>query len=279
MSEPTAAADHARKGAKVRKHYRHALNGYAATLSESQVAAVKADGRVAFVAPDRKRKLDKPKPHTENRPQVFTRPLNRIDAELSSTASGDGKGNVKINVGVIDDGIDDRHAELDLRAEADCVGNDDAEPLDETHGTAVAGLIAATDDKMGVVGVVPGAALWSADVFFDSEQDPFGTDAQFLCGLDFMASTRTDRDKSNDIAVLNSSNSYDAGAMRVDDGNCGLSNNDAVHLAYCRLTGLGITIVNAAGNDDLDFQCCGLPAYDEVLTVAWTPPSLTAQAA
>jgi len=52
----------------------------------------------------------------------------------------------------------------------------------------------------------------------------------------------------------------------ADDGNCGLSNNDAVHLAICRSVAAGLTYVVAAGNDHDDFRSRIPAAYDEVLT-------------
>ncbi len=51
-NEPAVAADHTKKGAKVSQHYKHALKGYAAKLSDSQLAAVRTDSRVRFIASD-----------------------------------------------------------------------------------------------------------------------------------------------------------------------------------------------------------------------------------
>ena len=52
-----------------------------------------------------------------------------------------------------------------------------------------------------------------------------------------------------------------------DDGNCGLTNKDAVHLAICNSVAAGVTYVAAAGNDSASIA--QVPAaYDEVITVS-----------
>ena len=54
VSVDSVLAQHASlAGVEVAHTYRHALKGYAATLSPQALAAVRADSRVAFVSPDR----------------------------------------------------------------------------------------------------------------------------------------------------------------------------------------------------------------------------------
>jgi hypothetical protein len=52
-----------------------------------------------------------------------------------------------------------------------------------------------------------------------------------------------------------------------DDGNCGNTNNDALHKAICRSVAAGVTYVVAAGNENTDFAASVPAAYDEVLAV------------
>ena len=71
-----------------------------------------------------------------------------------------------IDVAVIDTGIDYRHKDLDgnYRGGYDFV-NRDSDPMDDNgHGTHCAGIIAAEDDGIGVVGVAPEASLWALKV-------------------------------------------------------------------------------------------------------------------
>jgi len=52
-----------------------------------------------------------------------------------------------------------------------------------------------------------------------------------------------------------------------DDGNCGNTNNDALHRAICSSVAAGVTYVVAAGNDNLNLASIVPATYDEVLTV------------
>jgi hypothetical protein len=130
VSEPAAASDHGKKGAQIFKHYRHALNGYAAKLSEATLAAVRADSRVRFVAPGEELFAAAKPPPPEN-PQVTQRSVERIDANLSSTRSGDGRGSVPIDVAVLDSGIVSSHPDLNVAGGTDCT---DSGWLEDTYG-------------------------------------------------------------------------------------------------------------------------------------------------
>jgi subtilisin len=148
-------AKHKSKGAKVFRRYRHALRGYAARLSAQAVAEIRADSAVLFVAEDRKVRI--PNPHANPRghagnPQALTTGIDRIDAELSSTRSGDGHGRVGLNVAVLDSGVDPRQPELRVVGGTNCSSGDPTRFDDVLgHGTAVAGVIAARDDPIGVL--------------------------------------------------------------------------------------------------------------------------------
>ncbi|HEV8281010.1 MAG TPA: protease inhibitor I9 family protein, partial [Candidatus Limnocylindrales bacterium] len=75
-TEPAAVArDHsARFGAAVSHVYRYALKGYAATISATRLASLRADPRVAFVSEDREvHALD----------QTLPTGVDRIEGDLS----------------------------------------------------------------------------------------------------------------------------------------------------------------------------------------------------
>ena len=57
------------------------------------------------------------------------------------------------------------------------------------------------------------------------------------------------------------------GGSGSDDGNCGNSNNDAMHKAICNSVNRGVTYVVAAGNSNADMKGFVPAAYDEVLSV------------
>jgi subtilisin len=250
-SRNAVLADHAAlTGVRIGHSYSHALNGYAATLPSAALEAIQADSRVDFVSPDRE-------VHTTA--QSLPTGIDRIDADTSSTLAGNGSGSVNVNVAVIDTGINVSHPDLNVvggRACAPGVGYEDG----NGHGSHVAGTIAAKDDANGVVGVAPGARLYAVKVLTDAG---VGLTSDIVCGIDWVTSTRTDLDPSNDIAVANMS----LGGGGSDDGNCGNSNADAEHLAICNSVNAGVTYVVAAGNDGVNFASSTPASYNEVLTV------------
>ena len=250
-----AALSASRLGADVFKRYDHALNGFAVAASPAALAVIAADPAVRFISPNL---LLTPAS------QTLPTGVNRIDGELSSAISGDGSGSVPINVAVVDSGIDVTHPDLNVVGGRNC--GSDADPSFDDHlghGTHVAGIIGAKDNDEGVVGVAPGANLWAVRVMSAAGQ---GSTATALCGVDFVTSTRTDADATNDIPVANMSIGF-YGARVADDGNCGLTNRDALHLAICNSVAAGVSWIAAAGNTADDFQRLVPASYSEVLTV------------
>jgi subtilisin len=252
VTDPAAlAASQAKKlGATLSQVYKVALRGYAATIPTSRLAELTSDPSVAYVAPDLP---------VQAAAQTLPSGVDRVDGDLSSTVSGDGTGSVNLNVAVIDTGIDPTHPDLNVVGGYNCSTGKGF--TDQSgHGTGVAGLIAAKDDTVGVVGVAPGARLWAVRVL---NKNGGGSRSTILCGIDWVTSTRTDSDPSNNIAVANMSLT----GKGSDDGNCGLTpKNDPVHQAICRSVAAGVTYVVAAGNAGADFAGAIPAAYDEVLT-------------
>jgi subtilisin len=252
VADPAAlAASQTKKlGATLSQVYKVALRGYAATIPTSRLAELTSDPSVAYVAPDAPVSLAA---------QVLPSGVDRVDGDLSSTASGNGTGLVNLNVAVLDTGIDPTHPDLNVVGGAVCApGKGFADG--DGHGTGVAGLIAAKDDGFGVVGVAPDARLWAVRVF--GKNGGAGTKSTVLCGIDWVTSTRTDSDPSNDIAVANMSIAFKGS----DDGNCGLTKKDPLHQAICRSVAAGVTYVVAADNNGADFAGTSPASYDEVLT-------------
>jgi subtilisin family serine protease len=200
--------------------------------------------------------------------QFLPRGIDRIDGETSTTKSGDGKGTVPVNVAVIDTGIALDHPDLNVVGGVDCTGSntiDDRGSPDFAfgHGTFVAGIIGARDDASFVVGVTPGARLYSVKVAA-SQRDNV-TDPQILCGVEWVTSTRTDSDPSNDIAVANIS--IGRSAKGNDEVPCGEPGSTALHEAICAMVRAGVVPVVSAGNDAQDIDNQAPARFNEVLTV------------
>jgi subtilisin family serine protease len=272
VSDPgaVAAAEGKAYGFKARFVYGHALKGYAASFSAATASALATNPSVAYIAPDESFEAAEgcAQISPASSQQCLPNWAHRIAAERSSTKSGDGKGSVNINVAVIDTGIDATHPDLNVVGGVNCANGQSFE--DATgHGTLVAGILGAKDNSFGIVGVAPGAKLWSVRVLNNAGA---GTTGGILCGIDWVTATRADSNRTNDIAVANmsvvsfSKNSGEDSQTPGEDGNCGYTIKDPVHQAICASTAAGVTYVVAAGNSAADFQVTLPAAYHEVLT-------------
>jgi subtilisin len=244
-------------GGDVFLQYQYALNGFAVRLPEAAISGIERNPNVLLVEPDGAVQAFAP---VDASTQVLAFAIDRIDGDLSSTRSGDGRGSVPINVAVLDTGIQPDHPDLNVVGGTDCVSPRTSFADDQGHGTFVAGLVGALDNDFGQVGVAPGARLWAIRVLGKNET---GSTVEVICGIDWVTSTRSDGDPSNDIAVANMS----VGAKRTDDsGACGSGHISAMHIAICGSVAAGVTYVVAAANDTADIQTVEPAAFDEVLT-------------
>ena len=245
-----------RQGFKAEYVYKRAVEGFSAELSPRQVDRLEADPEVAAVTPDRKVRAVAGLASGEPTPPAGTR---RIEAATTASA----RSASDVNVAVIDTGIDLDHPDLNASSGKNCVDTSASADDDNGHGTHVAGTIAAENDGSGVVGVAPGTKVFAAKVLAG---DGSGTTSQVICGIDWVTSTRTDSDPSNDIAVANMS----LGGIGPPVGSCATT-TDPQHRALCASTAAGISYVVAAGNDGWDFDYAPEPstpaAYPEALTV------------
>ena len=232
--------------------YTAALDGFAARLSAAQVGALRADPQVAFVAIDAHVAAVGPVPLAplETVPTGIRRSgatdLTTGTTHLASTAS----------VAIIDTGVDLTHPDLIALDGTNCVTPGAAGQDDNGHGTHVAGTIAAKNQGAGVVGVAPDTTVYAVKVL---NAGGSGTFSQVICGIDWVTANAP----ILGIRVVNMS----LGGGGSNDGNCGNTNNDPLHMAICRSTAAGIAYVVAAGNNGSDFSTSVPAAYPEVLTV------------
>lgn len=230
--------------------YQHALKGYTALLPEPILSVLRNDPRVSFISEDRPVKITDQTPPTG---------VQRIQSNLSRATGYSKTNSVNVGVAIIDTGISTSHPDLNVIGGKSCLlfsflGNyDDG----NGHGTHVAGTIAAKNNKTnGVVGVIPGAPLYAVRVL---NSDGSGTTSSVICGIDWV----TENAANKGIKVANMS----LGGTGSDDGNCGKTNNDAMHQAICNSVAAGVTYVVAAGNDSQNLANDTPAGYKEVLTV------------
>jgi len=158
--------------------YTDALEGFSAEIPDGSLAEVRANPNVAYVEPDQ---LVTVAARGRAR-QTLPWGIDRVDADVSSTKAGDGRGAVSnVSAYIIDTGIYE-HRDLNLVNHVDFTG--DGKNYDcEGHGTHVAGTAAAKDDRRNVVGAAPGAPLTGVKVL---GCDGTGRASDVIKGIDWV---------------------------------------------------------------------------------------------
>ena len=233
------------------------INGAAASLPPGIARQLARRGEVLRVDVDATvRALGKPatppgqdKKKPEQPPQEMPWGVDRIDAEWAWPESR-GAG---VMVAVIDTGIDADHPDLadNIAGGVNFVSKNWRKPAnpsnwddDEGHGTHVAGIIAALDNTIGVVGVAPEASLYAVKVL---DRTGSGYVSDIVAALEWSVAN------GMDVATMSLGTDVDVESLQ-----------DACDIA----ASAGMLLVAAAGNDktDVDYPA----AYDSVIAVAAT---------
>jgi subtilisin len=212
----------AKHGADVFFTYEFALKGFAARIPDARLPDVASDPRVSYIEQDGVASAIA---------QELPWGVDYIDADLSSTRAGDGTGSVDgIAIAIIDTGIDTRHPDLKVSGGINYSGGNAGNYNDGNgHGTHCAGIAAAKDNGIGVVGVAPGASLYAVKVLSNSGS---GSWSAVIKGCDWVTAR--------------------AGFIRVANMSLGGPENQAVDAAVERMVSAGIVVAVAAGNDGAD---------------------------
>lgn len=186
-------------------------------------------------------------------------------------------GSKDVVVGVLDSGIDAGHPELaaavDPSRSADCLTGLPESPAqpwrpgESTHGTHVAGIIAAANDGTGVTGVAPGTRLASVRVV---DQAGYAHPEYAVCGFMWAA--------EHGIRVANASFLVESAQQGCGEREGSSVPREAVRRAVEYATSKGVLTVAAVGNERVDItsryrqdqrHCDAVPAdLDGVLGVS-----------
>lgn len=235
----------ARQGLAVSHVYENALKGFAAAVPAGRLLALQFDPRVAFVEPDQT---------AHAFAQAIPTGVKRIFASdnLSLGIDGADDGRVDVDVAVIDTGIAD-HPDLNIVARTNCSGGGpftqscaDGGTDGNGHGTHVAGTIGALDNGIGVVGVAPGARLWSVKVLGDNGS---GYISWIIAGIDWVTA------RADQIEVANMSLGCEC-------------SSSALNTAITNSVKAGVVHVVAAGNSDKDAATFSPANHPDVITVS-----------
>lgn len=153
----------------------------AATLPEREIASLRRDERVRYVEENAIYRAATEPPSGQEYGDSWG--VLHIQADVTHASGNRGAG---VRVALLDTGIDYTHPDLDgnYRGGYDFVF-DDSDPWDDSfnsHGTHVAGIVAAEEDGFGVVGVAPEAELFAIKVL---DGAGFGREDWLIAGIDW----------------------------------------------------------------------------------------------
>ncbi len=242
-----------RDGVTADRSFTRAFRGFSAKLDKKQKRDLLDDPNVVAVVPDEVVHLT----------QTIPTGISRVGGRVNTLAAIDGSDRrVDADVAIVDTGIT-AVPDLNVAGGYNCSTTDRTAWRDKNnHGTHVAGTVAALDNSFGVVGVAPGARVWGVKILND---DGYGLISWYVCGLDWILAQRDPNDASRPLFEAVNMSVTKAGS---DDHNCGLTNNDPLHQAICRVIAGGITVVAAAANDHHSASLNIPASYDEVITVS-----------
>lgn len=225
--------------------YSKALNGLAGKIPPDIVEKLRQDPRVKSIEKDQV---------LFQFAQILPTGIDRIDAEKSIAKIDGVDERIQIDVAIVDSGVDLDHNDLNVNVakSVDCTndgtfvtcsrgGNDIL-----GHGTHVAGIVAAIDNDQGVVGVAPGANIWSVKVLGD---DGAGWMSWLIAGIDYVT------ENAAEVEVVNLSLGCECHSVALDD-------------AISRSVSRGIVYVAAAGNAAKDVSTFSPANHPDVITVS-----------
>ncbi len=234
--------------------YRHSIKGYSAVLPDAAVKGLRNDPRVKYVTPDHPLHL-----LAQTTPTGIERIFASENVSLDIDEENDEP--VDVDVAVIDTGIGP-HPDLNVVERTDCSIPEegkftckDGEGSDTSgHGSHVGGIVGAIDNGEGVVGVAPGARLWSVKVFLKSPIPAFESSA--VAGVDWVAA------HADEIEVANMS----FGCHEDFLSECGPL--VALDSAIAKGVEKGVVFVAAAGNEKADAGKMHPGSSPDVITVS-----------
>lgn len=262
----------------------HALFGFAASVPQGRLDALRNDPRVAYVEIDELNSIPTPPDSAQKPPRCVDDPtgpgcgggnnnespekvpwnIARVGADPNSKLnSNTGAG---IHVYIIDSGIDVGHEDLmplgNGYAVETCVPAkkcDQPWEDDHGHGSHVAGIVGALDNEIGVIGVAPGVTLHAVKVL-DKQNMAFSS--EIIDGINWVVTQISGAPVVANVSIGGSGSktgicSDVVGALQPFVG------ENAYQEAMCNAAHAGVVFAVAAGNEGTDAATRRPASYDD----------------
>jgi len=221
------------KGAEIIQEYKYAIKGFAVKVQNDKILDLikKNNPSISYIEPDYEVQIFA---------QTLPTGINRIDAERSTART------VYVDIAIIDTGINLSHPDLNVYKKVSFVKGAKTANDDNGHGTHVAGVAAAKDNDLGVVGVAPDAKLWAVKVL---DRNGSGSLSNVIKGIDYVTQNAAE------IEVANMS----LGCECI---------STSLNSAITKSVAAGVTYVVAAGNSAKDAQTFSPANHPDVIAVS-----------
>ncbi len=268
-------------GVSPRRTWGHALFGFAASVPQSRLDALRNDPRVAYVEIDELNSIPTPPDRAQKPRRCVDDPtgpgcgggsdtsaeevpwgIKRVGADLNSN-TGFG-----IHVYIIDSGIDDGHEDLTnlgngYSVETCVPAKKCAQPWedDNGHGSHVAGTVGAVNNEIGVRGVAPGVILHAVKVL-DKQGTAFSS--EIIDGINWVVTQILGVPVVANISIGGSgsktgicNDKVKVGALSAFEG------ENAYQQAMCNAAHAGVVFAVSAGNAGIDAATRRPASYDD----------------
>jgi len=231
----------------VQNIYEHSVNGFTARMSADDALAIRKHSSVAYVEQDRVVTLARPGGGGGGLPaQTTPWGITRVGG------AGNGVGKV---AWIIDTGIDLDHSDLtvDAARSRNFVSTTSTADDDNGHGTHCAGIVAAKNNTIGVVGVAAGATVVAVKVL---NRRGSGTYSQIIAGVDYVAANGANGDVANMSLGGSASQALDDAVSAAASGGvkfalaAGNESTNAGSKSPARVNGANIYTVSAMASGD-----------------------------
>ncbi len=208
--------------------YATALQGFSIKIPPGQLKKLQNDPSVRFVEPDQVVTLIDPQARPDGeeittKAQLTPAGIKRVSGGMTYTGTN--------KAWIIDTGIDYENADLNVNRTLSktFISRTTTADDDNNHGSHVAGIVAAINNDVGVVGVAAGAELVAVKVL---DRRGSGAYSIVIAGVDYVAATAAPGDVAN---------------MSL-----GGPTSDALDAAIIAAANKGIRFALAAGNEAMD---------------------------